>query len=209
MEDKHISKHDIKRNEKRNLLSSFFISLLIGLAFQNMVIIAQDSINNEGVRLNNLILSSIFFLTGLRFFIGNLLHLLSDSFSKLRGGVWLYDLTIIVFQSTIIAFLAGVSTVEKSLNSTVDFFNLLIVLYLLDIVWIISQWFLGIFLISWRRVFIPWVWAVLNTILLALIFIIRFITADYYSKNGLILLLIVNLIAFIVDVVFVDYYDVL
>ena len=90
--------------EKRNLLSSFFVTLLIGLAYQEMISPVRASVRAYGVRLDTFLIMSIFFMTSMRFFVGNQLHLLSESHASMPGLVWFYDLMVIIVQSVVLIF---------------------------------------------------------------------------------------------------------
>lgn len=202
---------DAKRqqNERRNFLSSVFVVILIGLAYQEMVTPIRESIRSSGITLGTVILFSVFFLTSMRFFMGNQLHLMSEDLLKAKGEVWFYDLMVIILQTTTMVFLGGVSSVEASRNAKIGFVELLIALYAIDVLWILSQWGLGRVLKNWRRNFIPWAWGILNTVLIVSMALLRLIVGDLYSNIGLIGLGVLNGIAFIIDVMLVDYYDVL
>jgi CDP-diglyceride synthetase len=195
--------------EKRNLLSSFFVTLLIALAYQEMIVPVRESVRTSGMTLGTFLLMTIFFVTTMRFFVGNQLHLLSESLVKMPGLVWFYDLMVIIIQSVVLTFLGGVSSVEVNRQTSVDFIQLLIILYVIDVAWIISQWILGKILPKWRRAFIPWAWAILNSILVICMVALGFFVDDKYSTFGIIILFVLNFIGFIVDVVLVDYYDAL
>jgi len=195
--------------EKRNLLSSFFVTLLIALAYQEMIVPVGESVRTSGMTLGTFLLMTIFFVTTMRFFVGNQLHLLSESLVKMPGLVWFYDLMVIIIQSVVLTFLGGVSSVEVNRQTSVDFIQLLIILYVIDVAWIISQWILGKILPKWRRAFIPWAWAILNSILVICMVALGFFVDDKYSTFGIIILFVLNFIGFIVDVVLVDYYDAL
>lgn len=196
-----------KQAEKRYLVSTFFVALLIGLAYQEMVAPVREAVRASGITFSTFALVAIFFFVSVRFFIGNQLHLLSDGLAKLPGLVWLYDLMIIIIQCVVLVFMGGDSTVAQNQNAVIDFVDLLITLYVIDVLWIISQWVLGKILPSWKRGFLPWVWGVLNAVLVIFILILRSIVGDVYSTTGLMWLFGLNFIAFVVDVVLVDYYD--
>ena len=193
--------------EKRNLLSSFFITLLIGLAYQEMVEPVRASVRAFGIRPDTFLLMAIFFMTSMRFFVGNQLHLLSESLATMPGLVWFYDLMIIIAQSVVLIFLGGVSSAEINHEVRVGFIQLLVTLYLIDVIWITSQWLLGKLFPSWRRSFIPWAWAILNSVLILSIMLLNLLVQDLYSISGIVIIFVLNLIAFIVDVILVDYYD--
>jgi hypothetical protein len=195
--------------EKRNLLSSFFITLLIGLSYQEMLPVVRESVRTNGLVLETFLLVGIFFFTTMRFFVGNQLHLLGAGLAKMPGLVWLYDLGIIIIQSVVLTFLGGVSSLEVNRNISIGFVELLITLYAIDVLWIVSQWTIGKLAKSWERDFIPWVWGILNTILIICILLLQTFLSDVYSTLGVVILFAINLIAFIVDVVLVDYFDAL
>jgi hypothetical protein len=174
-----------------------------------MITSVRESVRTSGFTLETFLLMSVFFLTAMRFFVGNQLHLLSESLVTMPGLVCFYDLMIIIIQSVVLAFLGGVSSVEANRQTSVDFVQLLIILYVIDVAWIISQWILGKILPKWRRVFIPWAWGILNSILVICIQAFRFFVNDIYSTFGIVVLFVLNLIGFIIDVVLVDYYDTL
>ncbi len=198
-----------KQREKRNFLSTIFVVILIGLAYQEMIVPVRESIQMSGITLSTVILFSIFFLTSMRFFIGNQLHLTSEVLLEMKGEVWFYDLMVIILQTTIMVFLGGVSTAEASRRAKIGFAELLTALYVVDVLWIVSQWALGKIFRNWRRSFIPRAWGILNTALIVLMVVLRLTMGDLYSGIGLILLGIVNGIVFVIDVMLVDYHDVL
>jgi hypothetical protein len=198
-----------QQTERRNFLSSIFVVILIGLAYQEMVAPIRESVRSSGVTLGTVILFSVFFLTSMRFFMGNQLHLMSEGLLKMKGEVWFYDLMVIIFQTTTMVFLGGVSSVEASRSAKIGFVELLVALYAIDVLWILSQWGLGKVLKDWRRSFIPWAWGILNTVLIIGMVLLRLAVGDLYSNSGLIWLGILNGIAFVIDVMLVDYYDVL
>jgi len=193
--------------EKRYLVSTFFVALLIGLAYQEMVTPVRETVRASGITFSTFALVSIFFFVSIRFFIGNQLHLLSGGLAKLPGLVWLYDLVVIVTQCVVLVFMGGDSTVAQNQNAVIGFIDLLVTLYVIDVLWIISQWILGKIIPTWKRGFLPWGWGVLNAVLVIFIFALKFIVGDIYSTTGLAWLLGLNFIAFLVDVVLVDYYD--
>jgi hypothetical protein len=195
--------------EKRNLLSSFFITLLIGLAYQEMIPVVRESVRTNGLVLETFLLVAIFFFTTIRFFVGNQLHLLGTGLAKMPGLVWLYDLGVIIIQSVALIFLGGVSSLEVNRSISIGFAELLITLYAIDVLWIVSQWAIGKLTKSWKRDFIPWVWGILNTVLIICILLLKAFLSDVYSTLGIVILFAINLIAFIVDVVLVDYFDAL
>lgn len=204
-----LSEEKKRRIENRNLISSIFVVILIGLAYQEVIAPVRESVRVSGITIGTAILFAVFFMTSMRFFIGNQLHLMSEGLAKMKSGVWFYDLMIIILQTVVMVFLGGVSSVEENRIARIGFIELIIALYTLDVLWIISQWLLGMFARSWKRDFVPWAWCILNTALIACMILLLVRLQDPYSLNGLIVLFISNTVAFAVDVILVDYYDVL
>ena len=104
----------------------------------------------------------VFFLTSMRFFIGNQLHLLNESLTRMPGNVWLYDLMVIIAQSVAFIFLGGVCSPEANRSAKIGFVEILIVIYVIDVLWIVSQWIIGRLKAEYKREFVPWVWGILN-----------------------------------------------
>lgn len=193
--------------DKRNLISSFFITVLIGIAFQEMISTIKTPIINDGMTINNSFLGLTFFLVSIRFFIGNQLHLFSESFLKSPGLLWLFDLIVIIVQSIILIFLGGLCIVSKNMNTSVGFKEFLVILFSIDVFWLFAQWIMGKLVKKWKRHSIPWEWAKLNGVLLVFLLLINIAIKDVYSELGLVILMTTNLIAFIIDVILIDHYD--
>lgn len=202
-----MSNHVKSQTEKRKTLSSIFISILIGFAFQEMIFTLRQSILESGITFGSSLLAATFFFVAMRFFIGNQLHLQSKNLEEVSGFAWLYDLMVIIAQSVALIFLASLSSIKSSRETNFGFFEVLIFLYVIDIVWIISQWLLNKAFSNWRREFIPWAWAILNSVLVFFIVGTNLVMKQIYSDATLLVLLALNVVGFIVDVVLVDYYD--
>lgn len=192
---------------KRNLISSVFIAMLIGLAYQEMLAPVRDSVRASGLTAGTLFLAFIFFLTSMRFFIGNQLHLLSDNVLRVRGDMWLFDFLVITLQTVLLCFLGGVSSVEVNRIAHVGFYGLLVALYAIDIGWVLLQWVLGICVPGWKRTFVPWAWATLNSAVVVVIVVMRHFCPDPYSTLCLGTLCGASLLAFLIDMVLIDHYD--
>jgi hypothetical protein len=196
-------------SDKRNLLSSVFIGLLLALAYQEMVPPARDSFRSQGLTVPLLVLLSVFFLTTMRFFIGAILHLVSDSLVKLAGGHWFFDFMTITLEMTVIVFLGGLTSVEANRAAKLDFFVLLTALYAIDVIWIVAQWLLGKIRRRWSRPFIPAGWAYLNTGLIAAMALTRLAYPDQFALPAIAILGVLNVAAFVIDVILIDHYRVL
>ena len=105
--------------------------------------------------------------------------------------------------------MGGVCSIELSHNSRIGFVELLLTLYVIDIIWTGFQWILGKLFLFWRRPFIPCDWAILNTSLIMGIIILGIVGRDFYTVVNLSLLGILNTVAFVVDVILVNYYELL
>ena len=193
--------------EKRNLVSSVFIAMLIGLAYQEMITTVRQAVHASGITWGTVILFSVFFLTSIRFFIGNQLHLLSDALVRMRGDLWFFDFMVITFQTSLLAFLGGASCVDVCRVARVGFVDILLALYVVDVIWILLQWVLGKLFAGWRREFIPWAWAILNTLLAISLIVLQLVFDDIYSDAALIWLVSSSAAAFVVDIVLVDYFN--
>jgi len=195
--------------EKRNLISSVFIGLLLALAYQEMVPPARESFRAEGLSAGLLILLLIFFLTTMRFFIGAILHLVSDSLLSLGGGHWFIDFMVISLEMTLVIFMGGLTSVAANREAKLDFFVLLVFLYAVDVLWIAGQSIAGKLRYSWRRPFIPSGWAYLNSALIVGMVLIRLAFQDPFSSWAIVLLGMANVAAFVIDVILIDHYRVL
>lgn len=218
MNDQNPTKKSTKRSDAsreqfrikrlRNVLSGVLISVLIGLAFQEMVAPVRDSVRSVGFTWATFLIAVIFFLTSVRFFIGNQLHLLNEDLLAMSGFVWFYDLVWILLQTLVLVFLGGVASYEATSIASVSFVTMLIVLFVIDVFWICSQWLLGNLLPGWKREFIPWGWAILNSSQVICLLFLKFVVANIYEGFGLFFLVAINIVAFVVDILLLDYYDV-
>jgi len=107
----------------------------------------------------------------------------------------------------VLILMGSFSTIEASVSSSIGFYECLIVLYTIDVVWIISQWFLGQLSDKWKRESVPWPWGILNSFLIISFLILWLLLRDPFSINGILWLFILNLLGFVADLVLVDYYD--
>lgn len=197
-----------KQLNKRNILSTFFITLLVGLAYQEMVTVVTASFIASGFILKELLLIGVFFFVSTRFFIGNQLHLISNDFLELPGVSWLYDVMVITVQAILLILLAGFTSIDINHKSSFGFVEILIILYTIDILWILSQK-------VWKKIDsklrkkIPWKWAILNICLGTFVIILTLSYEDIYSTTGLIWLFVLELFAFIVDVFVLDLHGII
>jgi hypothetical protein len=182
---------------------------LVGIAYQEAIAAAGKALDTGVGVQETAMMSIIFFFVSIRFFIGNQLHLLSDSLIELPGTVWLYDVMVIIVQSVTLVFLGTNVYYDPSNTAIVGFVEFLIVLYVIDVFWIVSQWALGFLSAQWRRPFVPWAWAILNSILVVGMMLVYWASDSPLSREYLAWLLALNLVAFIVDLILLDYYEAL
>jgi hypothetical protein len=199
-----------KVTTRRALISTFFISILAGGAFQKSLelFFTQCFIDNWTWEFAIPIWGSEAILLSLlvRFYIGNLLHLKSLEDTRQKSNIpWLFDFTIIIIQFSILYFAA---MCFKDLKIYL-FFVLISVLLLIDCIWILSMYFLGKFWKSLERSSIPWKWFYINFvnfISLLLLFYFRLLvdSIPFASIKMMSLIISIFLISAIVDVVFAD-----
>lgn len=191
--------------ENRNQFAGFLLTVLIGFAFERIAqgIGAALSTPDQVVRV--MMLATTFFFVAMRFYIGNLAYIAKQS-SKLAGEVWLYDVMVITLESIAIVLLAGLVLPEEERISHLGFFEMLVILYALDVSWIASQWALGkLFKSSWRRDRDVDGWLLLNLLLLASMALVQASFDDVYSPVAMSLLLAINAVGFIVDLFLIDF----
>ena len=199
----------VQRVDRRNVISSVFLGILVALAYQEAVPPVRESVREHGVTFASFALFIIFFLTSMRFFIGMQLHLLDPHIATLPGLLWLYDFAVFLAENTTFIFMAGVASVDASRTARFGFIELLLFLYAIDVIWVCSQWLLGKIHPLWCRKIIPWAWALINAAAIISMGVPRFIGIDVYSLPVLVWVVVVNVAAFVVDVVLVDYFDLL
>ncbi|CCH99245.1 hypothetical protein [Microcystis aeruginosa] len=194
--------------ERRVSIAPLFFTVLMGIAYDRMIEVASKSFSSGGLTLDNILLVSTFLLISMRFFIGNQLYLISEGFNNLSSLAWIYDFLIITLESICIVFLGSLSSVDVNQNTSLGFVQFMLILYVVDVFWLLSLVFL-------RKLFrrqlnsIPLSWFVLNLFLFILIIILNYLINDLYSTVGLAWLVVLNLIGFILDVVIIDYSDLL
>ncbi len=171
----------------------------------------------SGPSIQSLALFAVFVLTVLRFMIGDILHLENDELTDDDGEAkWFWDGSFIVLECIVLILMGSVASVSQNAISRVGFFDLLVLLYALDVVWILSISLLHLLagVGPLRRVMgpmrresdaFPIGWAVLNGTLMIFLWLFGFLTDVKFSNCELWLLVAVNLIAFSVDVFVLNY----
>jgi len=210
---------DTRIRRRRHLISQVLVAGLIAVAFAEPVSVVHTALQKNGVSIYSLALFIVYFLTALRFFVGDILHLDEDERTEddRRGAEvkWFYDLSFIVFECVILIFLGNLTSIEQSAASRVDYFDLLGLLLAVDVFWILSMGALrsqskrrpaSRFWRLWCRREIPYGWAGLNAGLLVVVWALRFHSAHDITAGHLWVLVGVNVIVFIIDVFVLNYY---
>ncbi len=191
-------------------MTALFITMLIGLAFD-----AMTDVSKPRESISELLLVVVFFLTTTRFFIGNNLHLVSDELLQLDGLVWFYDLLIIIGESIVLIQLGKATTADPDKQGRVDFFDLLVLLFAIDVSWILSQIILARVAskwraaLRWRRRTFPTEWLYLNVVLLMCLIGYKVIVRDIFDVASLVFVVLLSAGAFVVDLILIDYKKVL
>ncbi len=201
---------------RRLLISGVLVTGLIAVAYSEPVHPVRIAMKADGVSIFSLALFVVYFLTVFRFFIGDILHLEEDQLTDVRAQVkWFWDMSFIVLECIVLIFLGDVTSLEESKTAHLGFFDLLAILFVIDIAWILSMGALnflserrpaGRISSLWKREIVPWGWAILNTGQLALLLLDGYTTRGSISAGKLWLLVGVNLFAFAVDVFALNYY---
>jgi len=149
----------------------------------------------------------VFFITLLRFSIGNILHIRNLEKKEVSSFVWLFDSVVIFFESLFFLLLG-----MYSWGNDLRFLKLLMVLCFLDALWVvtmISQYMNG--KLPERPKPLPWVWCLLN--ILSGLYLIATIWYDlpypFPSDNGYIVFVLWFLVSAIIDVMLIDHYKLL
>jgi creatinine deaminase len=209
-------------HRRRHLISEVLVAALVAVAYEGPVGVVHSALRSEGVSVSSLGLFVVFFLTVLRFFIGDILHLDEDELSEPRNDLadkgaearWFLDLGVIVAEFVILIFLGHLASLSESKHRPISFYDLFIVLMGVDVLWILAMgamsgltkrygshalWGL------WERDKVPWGWALLNAVMMAITWI-WYARGSHYSATALRLFIGLNGIAFIIDVVILNYY---
>jgi len=195
---------------KRTIISSFFITILTGIAFHHSVSPIWEIFREKGLSLSiEWVIPYIFIITTIRFFIGNQLHILNvEKQLDLFEWIWLFDFTFITAEAFILIFAGTSCSLSICLNAKTDFFSFIRLLLIVDIIWIFFQIIFGIINKKWKRKVVPWGWGILNFGTLIFLLILGY-KSVLYSKIGLALSGLTFTIATLVDVLLIDHYGLL
>lgn len=192
--------------EKRKAIAGVFLSVLYGLAIQEMIAPVRAAFRSPEFAFGDVAIMVIFVLTVIRFFIGAQLYLWDDSVAEQKGATWLFNFTVLISQGILFVFLGGLSSRAASAASPLGFFGLLNWVLILDIVWIGLIFVTALLGADRQRIWIstPWQWATLNTSLVVLTLVLSStVGADTAAMIGT--MFAAHLAAFLIDVWLVDH----
>ncbi len=209
-------------HRRRHLISEVLVAALVAVAYEGPVGVVHAALRSEGISIYSLALFVVFFLTVLRFFIGDILHLDEDELSEPRDDLadkgaearWFLDLGVIVAEFVILIFLGHLASLTESKHPPISFYDLFIVLMAVDVLWIFSMGVMSWLTTKyhrhmlwglWARREVPWGWLFLNAAMLVLTSI-WYAPGSHYSAKALLIFVGINIIAFVVDVVILNYY---
>ncbi len=139
-------------SRNRRLVSQLLVAALFAVAYSEPVGPVTDAFDQSGVNLQNLAWLLIYMATVLRFFIGNILHLESTDLTDPDAAFkWFWDLFFIVMQCVVLIFAGAVTTIQSSAVAEISFTDYLLILYALDVVWLLSIRLLHVLGKRWPR----------------------------------------------------------
>jgi hypothetical protein len=191
---------------RKSLVSYFWITTFSVFAAQYAANNLKNIIDTYGIRtgITYMAVPFVFFLTLIRFSIGNILHIRGLEKKGLSPYIWLGDFTVIFLES-IIFLLLGI----YSWGNDIRFLKLLMILCFIDALWIITM--IPLYLKKKRPEPLPWAWALLNIVggiyLVATIYAGLPVPFTNAASYGVFVLWF--LISFICDVVLIDHYRLL
>jgi hypothetical protein len=201
----------------RRLVSQVLVAGLIAVAYSEPVGPVSDSFNRGGVDIRSLAWLAIYIVTVLRFFVGNIVHLEDEDLTKSEAAFrWFWDLSFIILECIVLIFAGAVTSLDASAKALVSFTDYLVVLYVIDVVWILSSRLMhriGL----WGRLpgfksmvrgtdLVPLEWAVVNGVLAVVTWRLAVIGHPAGIPNWkLWVLLLVNFAVFFYDLIKIAY----
>jgi cytosine deaminase len=205
---------------RRTLISQVLVAGLIAVAYSEPVTPVTTAFDQHGVNISTLAWVLVYVATVLRFFVGDILHLEKADLVAPEAEVrWFWDMSFIVAQCIVLIFAGALTTVYVSASAEVSFVDYLLILYSLDVVWIVSVHvthrvgsstrFRGLFRRMVRDGEMPPIgWAIMNVGLGALMWRLGLITGKSKSVPcdwKLYTIVGANAVAFVGDVFFLGY----
>lgn len=191
---------------RKSLVSYFWITTFSVFAAQYAADSLRKIIDIYGIRvgITYMAVPFVFYLTLIRFSIGNILHIRGLEKKGLSPRIWLCDF-IVIFLECIIFLLLGI----YSWGNDLRFLKLLMILCFIDAIWIFSM--IPHYLKKKRPEPLPWAWGLLN--IAGGIYLVATIYADlpipFFSDTGYGIFVLWFFVSFVVDVVLIDHYRLL
>jgi hypothetical protein len=191
---------------RKSLVSYFWITTFSVFAAQYAANNLKTVIDSYGIRvgITYLALPFVFFLTLIRFSIGNILHIRSLEKKGISPYIWLSDF-IVIFLESILFLLLGIYTWGNDLR----FLKLLMILCFIDAFWIFTM--TPQYIKKQRPEPLPWAWGILNITggiyLVATIYTSLPIPFTNTASYGLFVLWFLS--SFVIDVFLIDHYKLL
>lgn len=186
---------------RRELVSYFWITTLAVFAANFGVDNLKQIIDVQGIfPLMSFSVPFIFFVTLIRFSVGNILHLRELELKNSPAYVWVLDFGVIFLESIILMLLGA-----YSYGSNFRFFELFLLLSFVDVIWIALME-----IKREKRPNLPWSWLILNVISAAIlsyfVFCTLYFKLAYFNDSRVICgLLIWFTLCAIIDL-FIDHY---
>lgn len=203
---------------RRTLISQVLIAGLIAVAYSEPVSPVSQAFDNYGVNIKTFAWVSVYAATVLRFFVGDILHLEKADLVAPEAEVrWFWDIAFIVAQCVVLIFAGALTTIYVSAPAEVSFIDYLLILYGLDVVWIVSvhathrvgssERFGGLFRRMVRDGEMPPVgWAVMNILLGLLLWFLGLAKGHALPAEWKLWVVVgANALAFVADVFFIKY----
>jgi len=161
---------DIKCPRKA-LVSYLWITIFAGFAGKYGADNIKTIIDSQGFfPLFSFVVPTIFFITLIRFSIGNILHLRALEEKDSPSSIWVFDFLVILLESITFLLLGA-----YSYGNNLRFFLLLMVLFFIDFIWIATMPIQGK-----NRPKIPWSWGALNGF--SALILVGIIISEFYYK---------------------------
>lgn len=203
---------DLGTKKRRSLVSYFIFSVVAGGGFikglDSFYLMAGDFALCWDYFKRCWFIPSIFFITLLRFYVGNILHMKVNEDNPPRSSAfpWVVDFSVIMTQFSLF-YLMGVS-----LNSVETFLRLLLFLCVLDVIWLSFNWLIGKIWGKFARGKTLKLWIYLNAVCaIFLSYLLFWFDGNLYTDqtlvgiSGITLVFLIFLIAAVIDA-FADYY---
>jgi hypothetical protein len=195
----------------RKLISGVLLAALIATAFAEPVKPVTHAFEHEEIGIQTLAWLAIYLLTVLRFFAGYVVHFENPELTEATAAPrWFLDLSVVALQWLVLIFAGSVTSLYASHKAAISFPDYLVLLYAIDIAWILVShlldWLAPATRLSWLKAMKrgsdlpPWEWAVVNFLLGVLTWLLAIGHPASIPDGSLWVLVAANLAAFFYDV---------